>query len=303
MKRVFVPATLASLALLLVVGLVSLGNAAPASRMSEGPDFTINFYGLMVFAEPHDDMQLIRLHSEAPGHLAHIRISGPGYDHGYEWSIAYPKNAALDFSILGNGGISPNRARFSGTKPYNFAKLHEGLSLLMDEDAFGPSFTFHAGDFAEHGNAKVDFINKGVTTTETVSTMVQATITLKADEIGGFLTGKVPGHDPLPEVFLVKPTGSTKWTIDVSVEPDLGHICGYHFKHYYQGIKFKNAQGKPESVPTPLQYIAKKNGVGDSPCGDEGLTLKEMIQDKDKKPRKTREQNAIETRPCIPISF
>lgn len=292
MRLVFVRAALASVALLLPFGLVGPGNAVPVGPAMADPDIKIVFYGLMVFDAPANGTQVIRLHSGADGHQVHIQINGPGYDRPYEWASAYPKNSSLNFAVATETGISPDRARFPDQMPYNMRGLHGHSDtlgdLVMDDNAFGPILTLHAGDFAQLDPEKdVVFMNSVKTTNPvSVTKSVQASIDLQSGEIGVYLSGNVPGGDPLPMVFLRKPpAGTRKWKIEVSVQPDFAHICGYHFTHYYDGFRFKKTpQAPPIEIPPWLKYRATKGG--DSPCDSQVNII-----------------TAIETRPCIPISF
>jgi hypothetical protein len=263
------------------------------------PDITIHFHGLMVFENcttgTHE--QLVRLHSDAAYHKVRILITGPGYSQSYEWGRDHTKGEVLKFEVWKDDEPIPPSVDWQLPTPYDIKNLHARSASLGEfmriEDAFGPAFTTNAGYFSGvRPPINVDFVSIVRTRSNIpVPAEVEAKVTLSDGQVAVLTADHLqPGVELGP--FRLQKPGDTerKWEIHVTNEPDTDHICGYHFLEYYKGFKYSN---RPD-VPVAIRYAAKPTVMGSGPC-DSRPTAAEM--------KKLQGMAAIETRPCIPISY
>ena len=306
------------------VGFMGRVTPIPSSLAAAEPDIVIRFRGLMVFdKEPRGGEQVVRLHSDADDHKVSIRIKGPEFDDFMDWGHDYPKGADLKFEVVNRDGPVAASASWATRKPYKIADLHPESATLGElyriPDAFGPTFTFHAGTFSSGGDIPIEFVSTVKTVYATAPRFVLATIDLRDDQELGLLTGA-----GLPRVPLRKPkVGEPKWEIDVSNDPDLGHVCGYHFIHYYDGFRFRKGTQELD-VPADMKYVAKPTGKGVDPCDARPQSFDQVEKRKEGQTSTNRmgltfrpvsdlrvvpalkstgpAVRMIPTRPCIPIS-
>ena len=282
-------------AILFVVGFLRPVTVVSGKANAAEPDITITFRGLMVFDQLSGHVQVVRLHSDADHHTVNIRVVGPGFPDGVDWGRNLPKGVSLQFEVLAEPALPPS-ASWGSLVPFNIKTLHP-TSVTLGEftrkrDGFGPVFTFNAGTFDGMEPENVDFISQlnPRVRNQRVPTLVEATIlTLDTGQIG-YLTGD--GLDPFR---LPKPEGATKWKITVSNEPDFNHVCGYHFRQYYKGFEYTRSG----PVGYTAQYYAVPTTPTAGPCDGshtQTMTLDEIVKGK-------QTPQAIETRPCIPISY
>ena len=216
-------------------------------------------------------------------------------------------------------------ATWATGKPYTITDLHPKSPTLGElhrlPDAFGPTFTVHAGTFSCRGDIPIEFVSSTKTIYARAPKFVVATIDLRDDEQLGLLTAT-----GLPHVPLRKPkVGEPKWEIEVSNDPDLGHVCGFHFAYYYDGFRLRNGT-QDVAVPEEMKYVAKSRGAGPDPCEARtsmfdqaearheegqaganrlGMSLRRVSSLRVLPALKSTSPTtmAIETRPCIPISY
>lgn len=283
------------IAMLVVVGLLSPGTAGSnkAFAPDPDPDIKITFRGLMVFDVLRGGVQVVSLHHDAEHHMVNIRVIGPDFPDGIDWGRDLPKGVALHFDVVANPPLPPS-ASWPSQMPFDIKGLHPGSAsdgiFRRIPNAFGPIFTFHAGTFDGKKLLDLDFVStlSPPKLKIKVPTFVEATITLDAGQVG-YLTGN--GLQPLT---LRKPADKDKWLIQVSNEPDYNHVCGYHFREYYRGFD--------HTMSGPIHPLREYNAIPSypmaGPCDphSQPMTLDEIVGGK-------QEKKAIETRPCIPLTY
>jgi hypothetical protein len=284
----FVRGTLAG-TLFVVVGLMSLGVAAPGHPSLPDPDIVIRFRGLMVFGEVQSGREVVRLHSRAPSHKVTVQIKGPKFGDFVEWGPTYAENADMKLEVTNEDGTIPaNSAGWvSSDRPFQIAsRLHpESVDLgrlVFLEATFLPTFTVNAGQLYCTDEMSVKFENKKDTQTfPNVPKEVVAEIRLGVGQKAK-LTGGTAMY-PLPQIPLVKPNSGEKWEIIVRVNPTLLDVCDhYHFKHYYMG------------------FVRRKKGVDTPVDPDEQYAAKSDIEDEC---GKTHFDRVIPARPCVPLGY
>lgn len=301
MKHVWARGAAGFVASLFVVGLLSPRAVVSSKAIEEEPDITITFRGLMVFDSLSANVQVVRLHSDAEHHIVNIRVVGPDFPQGVDWGHDLPKGVALQFEVRARPRL-PDSANWGSSlvRPFDIKTLHRNSADLgdfirkPDANGFGPIFTFKAGSFSVKEPKQMDFISVLDPTGHLdlpVPTFVEATVAALGTGQIGYLTAS-SSLDPFP---LTKPTGATKWKITVSNEPDYSHVCGFHFREYYKGFEYT----RTGPLDYPEQYVAKLRTLQQGPCDvphPSPLTLDQTIKGEKRK-------TAIETRPCIPISY
>ncbi len=301
MRQVLARAATGLVAVVLVVGLLNPGTVSSRAIAPDPlPDITVTFRGLMVFDQLRNGVQVVRLHHDAEHHKINIRVVGPDFPDGVDWGRDLLKGVALQFEVLASPALPPNASWGSSVlRPFDIKPLHPSSVSLGDfvkrADGFGPIFTFKAGTFKlGEPQVRMDFVSvldPIGRRDQPVPTFVEATISSLGSGQIGYLTGD--GLDPFP---LTKPSETPiKWKITVSNEPDYNHVCGYHFREYYKGFEYSAAG----PVDYAAQYVAKLTRLTMGPCDvphPPPLALDEVVRGKQR-------VTAIETRPCIPISY
>jgi|GEM_PF-2526692 len=308
MRQVLVRGAAALVAILFVVGLLSPGRVMSGKASAADPDITITFRGLMVFDQLRGHVQVVELHSAADDHKVNVKVTGPDFPDGVDWGRNLSAGVRLQFDVLADPALPPSAdwapAIPELPAPFDIKKLHkssEGVGNFQPKPGvFGPIFTFNAGIFnPKEPILHLDFVSllSPRVVDEIVPTAVEAKIGTLGNGQVGYLIGtglkpfplRKPGKDPK--------TGKDepKWNITVSNEPDYDHVCGYHFREYYKGFEYS----RTGPIDPNSQYDAVLHTPSMGPCDrphSQPLKLDEILTGKYK-------QTAIETRPCIPISY
>jgi len=299
-------------AVLLLVLSGSMKHGTVVSGMSMvDPDVTIHFHGLMVFENCTTGLheQLVRMHSDAMYHKVTIMFEGPGFPNLTEWvpteSMSglrrlHTKGEALSLQVWNEVDENPVDANVTWRNPpWNIKDLHRGSSSLGDfimaPNAFGPTFTLNKGDFSGMASTHLDFVSLLKTIPDkTVYTEFDATLNLDVGQVAVLKAiNLAPGVSLTPRVLRKPGATDRKWKIYVTNEPDSDHVCGYHFLEYYRGFKYSGGD-----VPIEKMYAAKPTVSGLDPCD-----YTAQAQAVSREHQKGHQRAAIETRPCIPITF
>jgi len=267
MREIFIHRAAVLVTLLFVIGFMGCRAVDTKQPAAGDPDIVIRFRGLMVFdKEPRQGVEVVQLLSgvKVQHHRISIQIKSPQFGSGFiEWGDSYGKDEVMKLEVT-----DASAPTWVSTRPFNIATLHphseqHGDLVSKPNDTFQPIFT----------------INQGTLSCEDPTTDI------------GFVNDNGGNHDEgtvhrevvvriylkgqkarlfgsiLPEVDLTD--GPSE--IIVSNNPSLEHVSDKesHFSYYYEGFQMSDET--------------------DIPPGD--------------KYRAVIKHQAIETRPCIPISF
>lgn len=275
------------------------------------PDVTIHFRGLMLFENCTTGLheQLVRILSDAMYHKVTIMYQGPGFPDLTEWVPSesasglrrvHTKGEDLSLQVWNKVDENPLDANVTWRNtPWNIKDLHRGSSNLGDfipvPNAFGPTFTLNKGDFIGTSTT-LDFVSLLKTIpSNLVYTDFDATFDLDPRQVAVLKAANLaPGVSLNPRVLRKPGAGERKWEIYVMNEPDSDHVCGYHFLEYYKGFKYERGD-----VPIEKMYAAKPSVPGLDPC--DYTAQAQAVSRADQKGQQS--AAAIETRPCIPITF
>jgi hypothetical protein len=272
---------------LLFAGVVANTMPATAPIAVEDSHIYITFRGLMVFdKEMSAGKQIVRLESGERDHQIAIRIKCPTCDSYLNWGHDYPQDANITLTVSGGTVIAP---RWTTPLPFEIASLHlrdrpsEG-ELIMLADKFTPTIEVNTGTFSRDELKTTYFSRDSEPDTPDSSQPRVIKLDVRIQE---GQRAVLSAKEPLKRIEVG--AGGAEWFIEVNNTPDLSGVCDYyHFTFYYDGLGFlKNGRIKP--VDPSKRYKAKGRGMESDDCP----------KDKDQKFH----VKAIETRPCIPISY
>jgi hypothetical protein len=265
-KDVLIPSMVVLVSLLFVIGLIGCRAGGSKESAAREPDIVIRYRGLMAFdKEPREGVEVVRLLSgiKVAHHRISIQIKTPELGSGF---IEWGDDYGKD-EVMKLEVTDANPPMWASGLPFNIATLHphseHGDLVYKPNDTFQPIFT----------------INQGTLYGDDPTTEIEFVNDNGGSQDGGtvhrevvakiYLNGqkaRLFGRS-LPEVDLTR--GPSE--IIVSNNPSLAHVYdkASHFSYYYEGFQMSDET----DIPQAEKYRAVKK------------------------------HQAIETRPCIPISF